>query len=74
MMLQGSVSVLTGRASDATEMLISAITAWRTTGATVWTPFYLSHLARAHAELGQFEEAWRCIDEALTAVETTTEK
>jgi predicted ATPase len=31
-------------------------------------------LARAHAELGQFEEAWRCIGEAMTAVETTKEK
>ena len=32
------------------------------------------NLARAHAELGQFDEAWRCIGEAMTAVETTKEK
>jgi predicted ATPase len=31
-------------------------------------------LARAHAALGQFEDAWRCIGEAMTAVETTEEK
>jgi predicted ATPase len=37
-------------------------------------PFNLLHLARAHAELGQFEEAWRCIGEAMTAAETTKEK
>ena len=37
-------------------------------------PLYLPYLARAHAELGQFEEAWRCIGEAMTAVETTKEK
>jgi predicted ATPase len=37
-------------------------------------PLWLPHLARAHAELGQFEEAWRCIGEAMTAVETTKEK
>jgi predicted ATPase len=37
-------------------------------------PFNLLHLARAHAELGQFEEAWRCISEATTAAETTKEK
>jgi predicted ATPase len=36
-------------------------------------PFHLLHLARAHAELGLFEEAWRCIDEAMTAAETTKE-
>jgi predicted ATPase len=73
MMNQGNVLALTGRASDATDMLISGISAWRTTGATLWLPLYLSHLARAHAELGQFEEASRCIGEAMTAVETTKE-
>jgi predicted ATPase len=31
-------------------------------------------LARAHAELGQFDIAWRRIGEALTAMETTNEK
>jgi predicted ATPase len=35
--------------------------------------FYLPHLARAHAELGQFEAAWRCIGEATTAAETAKE-
>ena len=74
MMKQGSVLALTGRASGATEMLIAGIAAWRTTGATVWLPLFLPHLARANAELGQFEEAWRCIGEAMTAAETTKEK
>jgi predicted ATPase len=37
-------------------------------------PFHLPNLARAHVELGQFEEAWCCIGEAKTAVETTKEK
>ena len=34
----------------------------------------LSYLARAHAELGQFDDAWRCIGEAMTAMETTKER
>src|SRR4029077_1738890 len=66
MMNQGRVLALTGRASDATEMLVSGITAYRTTGATLWIPCYLPHLARALAELGRFEEAWRCVGEAMT--------
>ena len=37
-------------------------------------PSYLSYLARAHAELGQFDDAMRCIGEALTTVETTKER
>jgi predicted ATPase len=31
-------------------------------------------LAHAHAELGQFDEAWRCIGEAITAMEKTKNK
>ena len=34
----------------------------------------LSYLARAYAELGQFDDAWRCIGEAMTAMETTKER
>ena len=34
-------------------------------------PLFLPHLARAHAKLGQFDEAWRCIGEAMNLVETT---
>ena len=37
-------------------------------------PFYSCCLARAHADLGQFDDARRCIDEAITAVETAKEK
>jgi predicted ATPase len=73
MVRESCVLALTGRASDATELLISGIAACRTTGATLWMPFHLLHLARAHAELGHFEEAWRCIGEAMTAAETTKE-
>ena len=32
-------------------------------------PAFLSYLARAHAELGQFNEAWRYTTEARAAVE-----
>ena len=39
----------------------------------VLTPMYLSYLAKAHADLGQFDDAWRCIGEAMTAMETTGE-
>ena len=74
MMNQGNVLALTARASDAIEMLSSGIAAYRATGARARLPHYWPRLARAHAELGQFEEAWRCIGEAMIAVETTKEK
>ena len=37
-------------------------------------PSYLSYLAEAHAELGQFDNAARCTGEAMTALETTKER
>ena len=40
----------------------------------MWMPLYLPNLARAYAELGQFDDAWRCIGEAMTAVESTRER
>ena len=39
----------------------------------MWLPFHLSCLAAAYADLDQLDDAWRCIDEAMTAVETTKE-
>ena len=40
----------------------------------MWMPTFLSYLASAHAELGQFDEAWRCTTEARAAVEATEER
>jgi predicted ATPase len=74
MLARGQLLGLTGRASDAVQTITTGITAWRATGATMWMPMYLSNLATAYAELGQFDDAWRCIGEALTAMETTKEK
>src|SRR5262249_24209397 len=71
---EGCLLTLTGKASDAVQIVTSGIAAWRSMGATVWTPIDLSYLARAYAELGQFRDAWRCIDEAVTAIEATGER
>jgi predicted ATPase len=37
-------------------------------------PTWLLHLAKAYADLRQFEDAWRCIDEAILAVEKNRER
>jgi predicted ATPase len=74
MMNQGCVLVLTNKASDAVQLVAPGITAFRSTGATFWMPLYLSYLARAYADVGQFDDAWRSIDEAMTTVETTKER
>jgi predicted ATPase len=71
---QGCLLAVNSKASDAVQLLISGVTAWRLTGATLFMPWFLSNLARAHSELGQFDDAWRCIGEAMTAIETTKER
>ena len=61
-------------ASDAVQVITSGLTAWRSTGATLFLPWYLSSLAKAYAELGQFDNAWHGICEARAAIDTTWER
>ena len=70
---RGCVLALTGKAAEAVQDIASGIAAMRSTGNTMWTPLFLSHLARANAEIRQFSTAWTNIHEAMTAVETTKE-
>src|SRR5262249_8640388 len=65
---------LTGRPSDAITTITAGTTAMLSSGATIWTPFFLSELASAYAVLGQVEEAWRYVDQSLTMVETAKQR
>jgi predicted ATPase len=44
------------------------------TGAVTFVPCHLSAKAKAFMELDQFEDAWRCISEAMAAMERTKDK
>jgi predicted ATPase len=74
MLVQGWLFGLTGKRSDVVEIITAGIAAWRSTGATLWLPWCLSYLATAHAKLNQFDDAWRCIGEAMTAIDITTKE
>jgi predicted ATPase len=71
---RGLLATLKGTASEAIQMLTSGIAARRSVGGTHWLPLYLSNLSAARAELGQFDDALRCIGEAMTAMETTKDR
>jgi predicted ATPase len=71
---RGCVLAMTGNAANALEAIASGISAYRSIGSTMIVPLYLSNLARAHADVRQFDDAWRCVDEALAMVETTKER
>jgi predicted ATPase len=73
MLLQGCALVLNGKASDAIQLITSGLSAYRSTGATLFVPFYQSYLATAYTELSSVADARRSIDEAMMAIETTKE-
>ena len=73
LMHRGAVFALIGKASDAARTMPSGISLYRSTGSTLFMPWYSSLLAKAYAELGQLDDARRCIAEAITAIEATKE-
>jgi len=73
-MWAGCIAVLTGHSCQGAQTLTSALHAYRSTGATIYTPFVLSLLARAYAGLGRHKETWRAIEDAMTAIVETKEK
>ena len=75
MLRRGWLLGLTGKASDAVQMISFSRTTARSRGSIVYDPKWLLSLASAYADLGRFDDAWRCIDEAMTAtIETTGER
>jgi predicted ATPase len=72
--VRGWLFAVTGKASDAVLAITSGITSLRSIGATLYEPRHLSFLAMAYAELGQIDDAWRCIDDAIERVERSKEK
>jgi tetratricopeptide (TPR) repeat protein len=71
--LKGCVFAMTGKPSDAVQLITSGMAAWRSTGATAGMSVFLIHLTTAYADDGQFDDAWRCVHEATVAIKTTKE-
>jgi predicted ATPase len=72
-LLQGVVSAVAGRPSEAGQTISVGIGALRATGSTLCMPLWSSYLAKSHAALGQFFDAWRSMGEAMTIIETSKE-
>lgn len=73
-MFEGCVFALTGEPAKGVSSIVSAIEPYRSTGPTLYMAFYLSYLARAHADLGQFADARRCIGEAVAILQASGTK
>jgi class 3 adenylate cyclase/predicted ATPase len=70
----GCILAETGKSADAIQAISAEIAGLCAIGSTIWGPYFLAHLAVAHAALGKLDEAWRCIGEAVIAIETTKER
>jgi predicted ATPase len=62
---QGLVLTRGGKALDAVKKIASGIMAYRSMGSSLHMPEYWSSLARAYAEIGQFDDALRYIGDAM---------
>jgi class 3 adenylate cyclase/tetratricopeptide (TPR) repeat protein len=72
--MRGWLFTETGKPSDAVRAITSGITSLRSTRAALYEPWHLWYLATAYAELGQPDDARRCIDDAMDKVERSKEK
>jgi predicted ATPase len=70
----GSVVALSENPLEGIQMITSGITTYQSTGSRVYLPIFWSHLSNAYELLGQFDDAWRSIGEAMTSVQTTNER
>ena len=70
---RGWILAGSGRASEAVQLITSALAALRATGTTLFTPVSLSLTAKCYADLGQLDDAGRSVDEATTVIERTKE-
>ena len=73
-MLRGWVKVRNGDVTEGMSLLRSGLAAYRATGAELFAPLYMSHLARACEIAGHIGEGLALLDDALQIVERTGER
>ena len=73
LLYRGWAFALTGRALEAARLMAPAFVGFRSTGSTFLTPTGLSILGKCYADLGQFDDAWRSVNEATEVIEKTGE-
>jgi predicted ATPase len=73
-MIQGQLLLISGKAPAAIQTIDAGLSAFRSTGATVLVPNFLSWLTTAYAEAGRSNDARHCVGEAVAVVETGGEK
>ena len=73
-LLRGCIFVATDRGDQATPLIGSGLSVLAATRMTLFSPFGLTWLARAHAACGRVAEAQNALSEALDAVSKTNQR
>jgi predicted ATPase len=73
-LLQGSLLAMTGETSNTVDTILEGIAALRSMDFILGLSWWLTHLAIAHANLGQRDDAWRCAADAIDTIERTKER
>jgi predicted ATPase len=71
---EGWAATCEGDADQGLEILEEGLSAWRSTGARLWLPIFLSLKARAYAKAGRSKAALQAIDEAIAVSAETSER
>jgi class 3 adenylate cyclase/predicted ATPase len=71
---RGWVLAVTGRASEAAQLLVPSLAAFHSTGSTGMRPSGLSWLGKSYADLDQPDDALRSINEAKDVIERTGDR
>jgi len=74
MMNRGCVLQAYDRDAEAVETTTAGMAVYQSSRATIYVPFFLSHLSVLYARLGRLEDASRCIHEAMNRLESTKER
>ena len=69
--LHGWVQIEQGRNAEGVSRIEEGLSCWRTLGAELLRPYYLSLLAQGYARKGQVNEGLRILDEALVSLSST---
>jgi class 3 adenylate cyclase/predicted ATPase len=72
--LRGALLSVTGAPAEGIRLISTAAAVYRSIGATLMLPSFLTSLAEAHATLGRYDEASARLDEAKTIIETSGER
>jgi predicted ATPase len=66
---KGAATLLKGQITEAVPQLVKGLSAFRATGAGIRVPGYLGILADAYTQTGNFEDARKTLDDALSVVD-----